>query len=392
MKPSEVEEFIVEVISDDEVVQSLCERYWATDADGNYVETVSAICNDLGLTQSKLTKLVTAHSYVYYESHACPSCWVPMHFKSRAALLNKPNAAKTCDECLAVEAAQEAELKMSMLIGSEKRALSQELQLQDLELEHIAYLLALVRFSGSEDLSEIGEYGLVRSGMLSPSKEFDIEILRTLYSQQVVYVSPTSTLAAITVADSSGKYSFNLEYVRWKIALQNGLSAYANIYSCLEDTLKERVREFGAASLRELCDRLALEECLAYLNLTLTEHRLGYNFGDKTRVVMNKALEGFPVAEVYSFILRAAKDAAAFYQRGAGSKDHASKTVPGSIERQCERALANGWQVTSFNRNYNLPQSALSRVVYNSLFGTDDGGFKLKNNALFERLDSDYRA
>jgi hypothetical protein len=51
---------------------------------------------------------------------------------------------------------------------------------------------------------------------------------------------------------------------------------------------------------------------------------------------------------VYSFIWRAAKDAAAFYVRERVTKRHAANTVVGAIERSAERAVANGWDVKDF--------------------------------------------
>ena len=85
-----------------------------------------------------------------------------------------------------------------------------------------------------------------------------------------------------------------------------------------------------------------------------------------------------------NFIWRAAKDAAAFYVRNKVSKDHAAKTVVGSIERQIERALANEWNVTAYRRNYNYPQSVLSRTLYSTVLKTDDGGFTRRVSSLFE--------
>ena len=82
------------------------------------------------------------------------------------------------------------------------------------------------------------------------------------------------------------------------------------------------------------------------------------------------------MAQVYNFIWRATKDAAAYYMRSSISKRQAANSVVGNISRNMERALANGWDVKPFNRNYNLPQSSLSRIIFNVVLGTDDGGFE----------------
>ncbi|MOA61473.1 hypothetical protein D3C78_1866240 [compost metagenome] len=49
--------------------------------------------------------------------------------------------------------------------------------------------------------------------------------------------------------------------------------------------------------------------------------------------------------------------------------------VVGSIERSLERSISNDWEIKPYRRNYNAPQSVLSRVLFNVLLHTDDGGF-----------------
>jgi len=85
-----------------------------------------------------------------------------------------------------------------------------------------------------------------------------------------------------------------------------------------------------------------------------------------------------------SFIWRAAKDAAAFYVRNRVSRDHAAKTVVSNIERQIERSISNEWNVAAYQRNFDHPQSVLSRTLFNTVLITDDGGFKRKISSLFE--------
>ncbi|MGP9797445.1 hypothetical protein ACT3UJ_08810 [Halomonas sp. 86] len=47
--------------------------------------------------------------------------------------------------------------------------------------------------------------------------------------------------------------------------------------------------------------------------------------------------------------------------------------------------MANEWEVKPFGRNYNLPQSSLSRVIFNMILGTDDGGFDYRLADVFEK-------
>ena len=74
----------------------------------------------------------------------------------------------------------------------------------------------------------------------------------------------------------------------------------------------------------------------------------------------------------------AVKNSAAFYMRTDGiHKKQAANTVVGNIEKNFERAFIQGWEVKAFRRNYHMPQSKISRVLFNVLLHTDDGGFYL---------------
>ncbi|MEL7436482.1 MAG: hypothetical protein AAFN11_21255, partial [Chloroflexota bacterium] len=57
------------------------------------------------------------------------------------------------------------------------------------------------------------------------------------------------------------------------------------------------------------------------------------------------------------------------------TKQHAANTVVGSIQRQSERAKAEGWEIKPYNRNYNSPQSIVSEVFFNVVLQIGDGGF-----------------
>jgi hypothetical protein len=64
--------------------------------------------------------------------------------------------------------------------------------------------------------------------------------------------------------------------------------------------------------------------------------------------------------------------------RGGVVKRQAANSVVGNISKNMEKALANRWEVMPFKRNYKLPQSTISQLLFNTVLGTDDGGFHYK--------------
>jgi hypothetical protein len=121
--------------------------------------------------------------------------------------------------------------------------------------------------------------------------------------------------------------------------------------------------------------KIALEECLQYLDIALTEHGFSFNPGEKTYQVFKNLLEDHSVAQAYNLIWRAVKDAAAFYMRERVSKNHAANTVVGSIQRQLDPARAEEWEIRHFRRDRRCPQSAISQVFFDIVLQIGEEGF-----------------
>jgi hypothetical protein len=192
---------------------------------------------------------------------------------------------------------------------------------------------------------------------------------------RLIFVHPNSDIYAFNFEGEECK-SFNLDKVFWVLPRGgNGVSAQQFIADT-EDLLK--TEEWPAGWCEEayiLWKRIALEECLQYLEMVLEEHKLPFNPGEKTNLMFSHVLEKYSVAQAYNFIWRAAKDAAAFYQRGGVNKQHAANTVVGAIQRQAERALSEGWEVKAYHRDFRCPQSMISQVLFNTSLQIGDIGF-----------------
>jgi hypothetical protein len=104
--------------------------------------------------------------------------------------------------------------------------------------------------------------------------------------------------------------------------------------------------------------RIALHEALAYLRLAMDDHHLNLRVGEKTTLVLEETLERFSIGQTYNFIWRAARDAAAYFQRGDVPRAQAANSAIGRIQRQAERAIVDCWDVKHFGRDWRCPQSA----------------------------------
>ena len=200
---------------------------------------------------------------------------------------------------------------------------------------------------------------------------------RELSKRNIIVVSPHTNPEHIELNDESG-FSYYINLVEWVLPIDHEEHSTTGIFiQALEKKLGSMEWEDDwYEQAKDLCNEVALVETTSYLRLVMSEHNFDFVAGDKTTLVLQKVLEKYSVAQAYNLIWGAGKDAAAYYMRGGIPKKQAANSVVGGIERRFERALANNWTTKPFNRNFNLPLSILSQVLYNTTLQTDDGGFK----------------
>lgn len=128
---------------------------------------------------------------------------------------------------------------------------------------------------------------------------------------------------------------------------------------------------------------------------------MGFSFdiGEKTECVLNDLLNEFSTSQIYGIIWRAVKDASAFYVEKKVTKKHAANTVVGRMQRMGERAIADQWNLQGFGKDYELPQTAVSEILYNRILKIGRLGFEkcpsiavleAKRNSLLDKVTEEY--
>jgi len=274
--------------------------------------------------------------------------------------------------------------KRNILIQFRQAAANNKPDLATLDLKSIIYLLAIIHALSNEDLSAIEPLNDYPDYTLSPDPVFDRCILRHLIDKYLLLINLDSSPEAVALnVDDTATINFIMS--TFDFALDQ-LEMSKFIHDFLDTEVLHNIKH--SPEFIELCNEVQLQECLAFLKVKLEEHQFDFSPGEKTQHTLRQCLESFSVAQIYNFIWRAARDAAAYYMRSHVSKRQAANTVVRSISRSLEQALANDWDVKAFSRNYDLPQSSLSRIIFNTLLGTDDGGFKQPLHELLQETDT----
>ncbi len=368
----------LKMLTDDKLCALICEDYWRQNEDGKFTLTVQEIANKYEMKPHILSSFVRQHAYVWLTTIFCIRCEQPFRLGSRLQYQERNRYRRqVCNSCITTEHQAVADMKKTILVEMRQSAENRELDLKSIDLKSSIYLLAAIQALGDEHLSRLEPLSDYPACTLSPDTAYDHKVLRYLIDNHLLLIGLNTSLEAI---DSEGQINFEMS--TFDIALdQNQITKLINDFTDASTVynIKHNI------DFIDLCSEIQLNECLAFLKAMLAEHQLTFVPGEKTKQVMSRCLEKLSPTQVYNFIWRAVTNAAAYYMRGSVSKRQAANSVVGSISRYMEQSLANDWDVKTFKRNYNLPQSSLSRIVFNTVLGTDDGGFKQPLHELIQQ-------
>lgn len=373
----------LEFLTKDEARIAICQKYWEVNSDLRFAHKTTDIAREYNVKPRDLIGIVTSSCYASIFGDVCAECGTSYLYSSRENLLRRNRGVPPpwlCETC--TRRKEEKRAAEQAKLDAERRALIQSIYADvprgprdpsTLSLEDAVYLTSLVRVCGSEDLSYIRSLGTVATGSLSPTKKFDHHILKQLWNKELIFVHPDSPLEAFGEEDPRSVYLFS---VNWLTPIRHeGESALSFINELENQFRTKQWPDEWSEQWRPLWKKIALEECIQYLEMSLAEHKLAFSPGEKTLLILNNTLEDYSVSQVFNLIWRAARDAAAFYMRENVAKQHAANTVVGAIQRYAERAKSEHWEVKPFRRNYNLPQSMVSRVFSDTVMQFGDEGF-----------------
>lgn len=385
----------LEMLTDDEETVQICKDYWECDENGKFTFTVAELTQRYSIKSfqsESISRIAYNNCNAYSANVVCSRCNQPFVFENRKVYQQAVrHPEQVCSECQEENIAilrAEREAALALQKAQEEAALKQRRDaiqkvyalgsprvpdIHALTLEDAVYLLSFVRVAASEDLTI---YGPVVNAVerLSPTSDYSVEIVKHLMAKNLIVVHPDSSPDAFDFKEE--KVTYNVNKVLYSLPTSNDAEATSRFITQLQSTF--RTREWWPYKWHEqklsLWKEVALHECLEYLVYILNQHQLPFNPGDKTRLVLSNLLEQYAVSQIFTMIYSCGVRAAAYYQKGGVTRQHAANTVVGRIEGYGDRAVAERWSVTYGGRDYNCPQSMVSRVLFNTVFKIGDKG------------------
>lgn len=313
-----VERVDLTLFTEDAEKVALCQDYWATDGEGGYRYTVKVLGARYDLSPSRVSQTVASLSEARSSKVTCETCGEGFIVRSRQHLLDLHKSpwrqGRECQRCQS--AREQARIEAQKQLEKDRRLyLEDDLAIRDddpIELDELSLVESLTLFALIRSPEHFVTDAILplsaREERFAPTQDFGIELVKSVFRRELIAIHPGSSLDAFVWEGDEFK-SFYLNRAAWVV---RGEGSPEDRTLDLERRLARTYRNSDwPASWQddwlELWMRIAIEECIAHLQLCLSEHDFPFATGPKTRGTYTDLLETFSVGQIFNFNWRAAK-------------------------------------------------------------------------------------
>lgn len=363
-----------------EQIEELMKRYYSG-------ETATKLISEFNIhtTASNLYRVFPPEEFLDYKCEYCGNILVAK--RPSKSNINLPRYEKDlfCPKCnhkqyttCRCQSCKNAEIRRNdERLENIKEAFSGQIAnvtFDELSFLEKVYTGTLCRAYLRENMFEISPHDEMSNVILTPTKELQIELYNVLIKSKVIRVSPNSAISAFDFDENNFPKAYSMNKVAYNINLKMPLNKNDLFLEILNPTYYSEINKDDAF---ELWKKIAVAECIEYL-----EHRLksvGFDFsaGEKTYTTFEILLQDFSVSQIYGIIWREVANASKLYLEKSISKSHAANSVIGACQRYGERAKINKWDLKRYVRERTLPQSELSLFYFNKVLKIGDMGFDM---------------
>lgn len=393
---------ILRFLTTDAWWNELATRYWQFDPiEKKFTIPVEQIAEEMDTNSRQVSILLADVCQAYDDKFLCSICGKPAKIfltrsdfvdfyraPARRHHLSKAQRVPICDACRRLQEEEERlstkrqehvenELKLEILRGFQDKY--PQVSLSDLTLEQALFLDAYARAGLTENftllLSINTIFGMKRK--LAPMGMYSREIVNTLFDADLLEIHPKNPPDVLTDVTSIDNYAVFTESANWlfPISTQNP-SSPASLFLEIEQAFKGGAwPELWCKQSLPLWRRVAVWECVEYMDYVMDQHSLPFSPDDTTADILQTLLTHFSTGQMNNFIWRAVQNAAAYYMRSGGSKRQAADTVTRNIRNMAGRAKTEGWEVKTFWRNLHCEQSIISQVLFDVVLKIGEAGF-----------------
>lgn len=357
----------------------LIQAYWERDeADTGFLLTHAEVQQRFGVSAPVISAAVKQWGCAVVPGMVCSGCGAGMTASNRTEYNSWRRRFKTpflCEACRASERQRQQAAADALAVARRRHlqehwngyAMSPVPAPQHFSLRQTVLVLALVRSRANENMLYFDPDS--ESEMPFAPKAIAHALLTELWEDDLIGVHPGSQLEAFDwQGDAAVAESVDVHRAHLVIPGTDTNMPFTLLVRALEERVERR--DFAGEwedALAALQREIWKGEVLDYLQLLLRKHNMGgFTPGEKTHLVLDRMLKHYSLGQCWAIVYRAVTKSAAALATGMPHRQAVNSTIT-RMDGFTDRALAEGWAISPYRRDYDLPVSALAGVVWESL-------------------------
>jgi hypothetical protein len=371
--------------------------YWETNSEGGWQHTVQDIASGNEQPKHRISELVRTSAQAYDLRTRCCKCGVPRDVGSRNDVQSssKPSPSYTCGTCRIAEVEalrleqekqnEQERVRLAEIVGT---IVGRVRQHDYSSIDYMSAIFAYALFVHSETAISDGSIGNVSELQICPTDGLMRKLLGRLFDLEILNFGQGTPFNAVDRESTEARLSYYPFKVQWQFVADREGRSFREVFRTISSVIDQRTaRSDYYSAITDLWWLLGLHDAISYLQSKLSEYGIrDFSAGEKTEEAIRYALESFSIPQLRYLLWRIAKNVAALSVRRDFTRRHALNTIPGSIIRDCDRALADGWTIKPYVMKWDEEESPLTTLLFDRVLQTGIEGFRSLNGQMISAL------
>lgn len=393
-------------LTDNELNNKLCDRYWSISDSGEWSETFDTLLAESGLTRSELLNVVSSACRAFHPSFVCKQCRARLIIPRRTGYspatgymrgFHREIERNLCTGCEDARRGLDQVTPLPMPCQAHSRAdetaKRPDLDGKQIDYARLSYVQCVLLYATllAADQGDVSFAPLdFQEGLLAPTPELAEEIHARLRCDGILLPVQASDRDAFQRCRKSGLRPANVRTTAWKLADD----AFGRSLDEILSVLSRRIDRLEPTAVRELWDLVAESECLRYFARQYKRYRLGLRHVDLAKVgfAMRAYLDRLSIGNAKSVISSMLAALERFARKRNLPENQIAELIGVKLRLAADEYLSQGGLRTAHVRARQDKDSFITRVLLDKVLKDGDFSYKeltgLEVAAYAERLVS----
>jgi hypothetical protein len=381
------------LLTNSEVANSFCLRYWARSSNGKWSEPFQALLSDSGLSKGEMVDMLRAACRLYFPRIRCGNCGGQISVVTRSEYSSLIGTIQRsargappplCTSCSAV-ALPPMQTTDVLTLGHRRGRVASALKRLHEKAKPVDY--AKLSFFQSSLLYAVllaadlapGESAVppleMQTDELAPTPELADQIYARLCTDGILLPALSSDLNAFTLDQTTDAVTLNIRAGAWTLARDVSGRSMDEILT----VLFRRLDQPDPKAIEALWYLVAEDECRRYFVSQWKRYKFAHPgvYSAKISATLQHYLEKCSIGQMWNVIHYAVKSLAALTQEGKHTPQHIYNMLPGGLRRSADYRLANGQSIWPWNRPSPTAASWMTNILLDRILKAGDICFKM---------------